>query len=244
MPGLTELRHKVVKGFRVGRNPAFWRALRHGVAASIEHDDVPLPRGLKTILDVGANRGQFMVYASHRFPLAAIECFEPIPAARAKLEVVRPPGRTINVRSVALASTNGRADFHIAAADDSSSLYSASDTQLEMFPSSRERAVIDVETARLDDVLGPDAVSRPSLLKIDVQGGELDVLLGAERTLKQIDYVLAECSFVELYAGQPLGEEVVRFLEAHGFGFVGFYSETVSAGGETIQADGLFRRDR
>lgn len=239
---MTPLARKVLKGLSVAKSPSYRAALRRGVAASIEHDAVPLPRDVSTVLDIGANRGQFAVWASGRFPTASIRCFEPIPEARAKLESVIPADRDIRVFDVALSSSPGTVDFHVSVDDDSSSLLSASETQVGMFPGSRPERKIRVRTARLDDTLDEDEVlSRPLLMKLDIQGAELEALSGAERTLEQTDFVLVECSFVELYEGQAMGDEVIAFLRARGFELEGLYSPTHS-GGRLLQADALLVR--
>lgn len=183
-----------------------------------------------------------MIYACERFPDASVVCFEPLPSARAKLLSIAPAGRLVRVHSVALSPETGTARFHVAAADDSSSLMPASKAQVELFPGSREATEIDVQTARMDDVLHNEQFSRPCLLKIDVQGGELGVLQGATATLKQVDYLLVECSFLELYVGQPLADEVIEFLNEHCFSLTGFFSPTCAKDGRVIQADGLFER--
>ena len=70
-----------------------------------------------------------------------------------------------------------------------------------------------VETVRLDSVVaGP-----VDLLKIDVQGAELDVLRGAERVLSDVLVVHAEVEFFPIYRHQPLFDDVFRFLRDRNF---------------------------
>ena len=233
---------RLIKGLKVLREPGFRHALRRGVAASIEHDGISLPRNIAHVVDVGANRGQFLTWASVRFPDARFECFEPFEESRSQLETVLPNGRSVNIHPVAIGETTDEHDFFITRADDSSSLFKPSSTQLAAFPESQMVRTIKVPVRLLDDELDINQIARPSLLKIDVQGGELGVLKGGRRTLDAIDYVLVECSFVELYIGQPLVNDIIDFLEQHGFDLEGFYSPNCDATGRLIQADALFRR--
>lgn len=77
------------------------------------------------------------------------------------------------------------------------------------------------------------------MLKIDVQGGELDVLRGGSKTLDRLTWVYVECSFRELYIGQPPADEVVEHLRGAGFRLAGL-GHVSYVGGEAIQADFLF----
>lgn len=95
-----------------------------------------------------------------------------------------------------------------------------------------------------DEFLNFATVTPPVLLKLDVQGSELAVLKGASRLLHITTYGLAECSFVELYEGQPLFSEVYRFLEERGFQFTSASCSTRDRIGTWVQADVLFRSIR
>jgi hypothetical protein len=55
------------------------------------------------------------------------------------------------------------------------------------------------------------------LLKLDVQGFELEALRGATSLLERVDAVLTECSFVRFYEGQPLFEDILACLAPLGF---------------------------
>lgn len=71
-----------------------------------------------------------------------------------------------------------------------------------------------VMTTRLDDV--PE-VRDCDYLKIDVQGGELDVLRGAASLLEDVAVVHCEVEFAPIYKGQPLFADVDAFLRDRGF---------------------------
>jgi FkbM family methyltransferase len=73
-----------------------------------------------------------------------------------------------------------------------------------------------VKTTRLDDI---SDISDIDLLKMDVQGAEVDVIHGAENALKSVSIIQTEVCFVELYQGQYLFADVDRELRARGFSF-------------------------
>ena len=221
--------------------PRYRRALlRRRVAAAIELATVPLPAAA-TVLDVGANRGQFALVALERFPSASVHSLEPLPRASAALEALAQDEPRLRVHRFAAGAEAGTAVLHVSRRDDSSSLLAITDRQVAFAPGSGERGRIQVEVRTLDEMAGT-ALLRPLVIKIDVQGGELDVLRGAERTLASTDALLIECSFVELYAGQALAHEVIEYLATRGFRLAGAHDPEYGPDGRCIQADLLFER--
>ncbi len=219
------------------QNPACWPALTQGVAATLDHD-VALGRDqFATVIDVGANKGQFAVYARLRWPQARLICFEPLPAPRAKL--ARVTGGQAEIHACALGPTPGTGQMHLATRADSSSLLALGARQKSIFGMA-ESGVLSVPIQRLDACVSLP-LARPSLLKIDVQGFELEVLKGATALLPEIDAVYVEVSYIELYEGQALHGEIERFLEQAGYRLDGRFNLHRHQG-EPVQADLLLRR--
>jgi FkbM family methyltransferase len=75
-----------------------------------------------------------------------------------------------------------------------------------------------VEMARLDD-LGLD-LNKYNFISIDVQGYELEVMKGAQKTLGHIDYIVSEINRAELYEKCAKVGELVEFLAPYGFKLV------------------------
>lgn len=95
---------------------------------------------------------------------------------------------------------------------------------------------------RLDDVIALEVIASPILLKLDVQGYELQALRGCETLLDAFAWVYCECSFVELYQGQALADEVIAWLRAHGLRLIGVYNMAFDHAARAVQADFLFGR--
>jgi FkbM family methyltransferase len=217
--------------------------LRHGIAPSIEHDDLLGGRSFRSVVDVGANVGQFAIWAADVLGAERITCVEPLPSAVERLRDVVPllaPCR-VDVVVAALGSTPGRRVLHVTAAADSSSL-------LPVAATARRRPGLRVTAAREIDVLvGDDALpgpfERPLLVKLDVQGAELDVLAGMPKLLAAADAVLVEVSFAPLYDGQADPSAVVALLLGAGFSLTGAARVPGSSSRWALdQADLLFER--
>ena len=222
---------------RILANGSYRTALRQGVAAGAEHERVPLSDGHRTVLDVGAASGQFSLMATKRWPGARVVCFEPLERPRTKLIEVL--GDRVEVHATALGEQAGEETMNVATADDSSSLRPIGERQKELFGTETAKSET-VKISRMDDLVGE--IERPCLLKIDVQGFELEVLKGAQETLAKVDEAYIECSFEELYSGQALASEIVCELQKHGLSLAGVFNVVSGPGRAQVQGDFLFRR--
>ena len=239
----TEFENKVRKFVGILAVPS-WRAAlrRHRVAAGVEHAKVLRSLGPAcTVVDIGANRGQFALAARHCFPEARIVSFEPLagPAAVYRAVFARDAGAI--VVEAAVGRQAGETEIHLSARDDSSSLLPITARQDELFPGTSEAGTAKIRVVCLADVLLAQEVAAPALLKLDVQGFELQALEGCEDVLPQFDWVYVECSFVELYAGQAFADEVIAWLRERGFRLTGVFNMSYDRSGHAIQADFLFR---
>jgi FkbM family methyltransferase len=125
---------------------------------------------------------------------------------------------TIVIINRAIADTAGKRVLHVTNATQSSSLLPLG-RHAEVYPQIVAQESIEVDCARLDDVLGEvgEKAAEYNILNIDVQGAELLVLKGAERILESIDLINAEVNFAELYEGCAQIDEIDDFLEQRGF---------------------------
>ena len=75
-----------------------------------------------------------------------------------------------------------------------------------------------------------------------MQGFELEALQGCEDLLDRFAQVYVECSFLELYTGQALADEVIAWLRERGFRLAGVYNMSYDRNGSAVQGDFLFSR--
>jgi hypothetical protein len=62
------------------------------------------------------------------------------------------------------------------------------------------------------------------MIKMDVQGAELDVLKGAVETLKSVNHIILELQVVEYNKGAPLKDAVIEYMDSIGFDCLGIFS--------------------
>jgi FkbM family methyltransferase len=126
-------------------------------------------------VDVGAHRGDVLDDIVRIAPRGRHIGFEPLPELAAQLQRRHPQ---VDVRAVALSDRNGDATFTHVLDRPGWSGFKARPTP---DGAAARTQAITVPTARLDDALAPG--HRPALVKIDVEGAELQVLEGARATL-------------------------------------------------------------
>ena len=175
---------------------------------------------IRTVLDVGANEGQYATLLLDNGYRGSIISFEPLPEAwhRLKRKAASTAWPWIVADPIALSDSNGEAEFYEAGNSLSSSLLPMSGSHVVAAPESSLLKKIRVHTARLDDYLAALAVEPPAFLKIDVQGAETLVLNGAAQTLRDLVLgVQVEMSLRVLYEGQQLYWHTDALLRGQGF---------------------------
>ncbi len=208
-----------------------------GVAAGIENENFLNSHSFKTILDVGANKGQFSLVALASNPGARIIAFEPMGPAAKRFRRLHQRAPNVSLMEIGLGDEDGERVFHISKHDDSSSFLPIAAVLPDLYPGTEEACTTTFPVRRLDDVLRGADIVRPCLLKLDVQGFELEVLKGGVETLKSVDSVYAEVSFVELYEGQPLASDIISWLDSKGFTLAGVYHTSFDRTGRSTYGD-------
>ena len=136
-----------------------------------------------TVFDVGAHHGLMSVVASSLVGAkGSVVAFEPNPEARRQIarHLALNDCENVRVEPIALSDANGHADFFVQTGDVTWN----SSLVREFVDPARRTQPIRVETMRLDDFVLKHGVA-PTLVKIDVEGGEIAVLHGARQVISQ-----------------------------------------------------------
>lgn len=163
----------------------------------------------QTMLDVGANKGDFTLLAARIVgPAGYVLAFEPEPDnCRWLRKSIAINGYTqLALVEAALSDENGETRLYLGGKSGWHSLEPGQ---------SPERPSVAVRQCRLDDYLDAHHIDRRiHLMKIDVEGAELRVLRGAERTLRRKDV----CLVMDLHPHLGVDpSEVVEFLRSLDF---------------------------
>ncbi len=198
---------------------------------------------IDTVLDVGANTGQYARALRKLGFAGTIVSFEPLAAAYAQLEAnARADGRWVT-SPYALGASEGNGTIHVAGNSWSSSLLPMLPAHTEAAPASAPVGTTTIEIRTLDSLVAQLCPAAQRIfLKIDTQGFTLEVLRGAQQTLASVFALNVELSLTPLYAGEPLIDAIVSYLRQQHFRPVHLVPEFVTESGEQLQVNGLFVR--
>ena len=235
---------KIEKGKFFLKNPAFskWRKYEFDYQQYLKFNQPWLTSyRFNSILDIGANVGQSAIALSLAFPEAHVHSFEPIPDCYERLKMVTHMLPNATAHAYALGSATGEVSFERNAYSPSSSLLKITDKHIAHFPHTGSVTSTNVPVVKLDDYVDQLQLLDNTLIKIDVQGFEHEVIKGAENTLRRCKVVIVETSFETLYDKQPLFDEIYKAMSNLGFVYKGSFDQLQSpATGQNLQQDAIF----
>lgn len=194
---------------------------------------------VQTVLDVGANVGEFAAIARNLFPAAKIYAFEPIPGCCAQIRAKAIDNLTLY--EVALSDEDGEAEFFVSSWAPSSSLKKMGDLHAKNWPHSAANTPRWVQVQRLDS-LEPELDLQPEILvKVDIQGAEAEFIEGGRNVLSKSKVIIIEAAYQQLYEDEAMFDGVYTRLKGLGFSFQGVLKQSQHKENDSyLQADFIF----
>lgn len=192
------------------------------------------------VVDVGANEGAFSAGVLAIAPHARIIAVEPAAEPRKRLRARLGDRPNVEILDVAVGRESGTATFHVTTHDHNSSLRAPRSESQETFGDDWQVVErVEVPTLSLDDLVGDREVD---VLKIDVQGGEMDVLAGGRKALAQTRAVLLEMNFFSQYEGDATFGTLHAEMGRNGFELVNVSPPLTTPDGTAVFVDGCYAR--
>jgi FkbM family methyltransferase len=226
---------------RRGLGPAPLRTYRQAWLSRLHLLPVDLDFTAGVVVDVGANEGNFSNAVLALAPRAQVIAVEPSPGPRARLEARLGDHPGLTIVGSALAAATGTATLHVTGHDHNTSLHAPREEMQTLYEDPGWSVVEDIEvpTSTLDDLVGDRDVAA---LKLDVQGGELEVLSGGARTLARTRAVLLEVTFVSHYVGDATFPHLDATMREHGFELIAMSEPGRNDEGVVTWADACYAR--
>lgn len=173
---------------------------------------------ISTILDVGANVGQFGLEMRSIGYKANIVSFEPLLSAFKILSSRTEKDSNWTSENIALGDFNGEAQINVSGNSASSSILKINQLHLNASPNTFTIGTELIQVRKLDSIVSkyiPE--NRKFFLKIDTQGFEKKVIDGATDSIDRILGFQLELSLVEMYRGETLFLDMIEYLKKLGY---------------------------
>lgn len=203
---------------------------------------------INTIIDVGANEGQFVNLIRTHLPNAQIWSFEPINEVFNQLKENTSKDELVHVFNYALGEENGFHEINVNNFSPSSSFLELEDVHIMNIAHTdisqiarKEKIIIKTLDSCLDWSDKPDN----KLIKLDVQGFEDKVIMGGRETISNCALAIIETSFVPLYKGEQTFGYIYDLMKGLNFEYYGSLNSFKSNdNGRPIYCDALFINEK
>lgn len=214
------------------------------VAKNPEHSFLGLKKlPIKTVIDVGANSGQFARRIASIFSEANIYSFEPIPEAYKELdEWAKTKKARVIAYNLAVGDYDGTLEIFSNEHRSASSFLKTTKICEDIWPSTKKQTLIPVKLTTLDQWLKslPVPPDKDILIKMDVQGYEDRVINGGLETFKMAKICILEVCLDQLYEGQATFKQLSLLLYGLGYHYAGNLLQSYANDGHIIFIDAVF----
>ena len=198
----------------------------------------------KIIFDIGAYVGSHAIEFSTNYPNSKIFCFEPLPSNYRVLTRNTCSFDNISSFNQALCHTQGESLIHSNTMPSTSSLFPTDENSVNTWGAGtiKTESLQKCKLDTLDNFCSSNEIDDIHLLKIDVQGSELNVLKGAHNLLANdcIHLIYIEVLCMPTYLGQASLDNIFSYLYENNFSLASLYHPSYTPNGRIRQFDALF----
>ena len=174
------------------------------------------------IVEAGAFMGHDTLRMAQQWPAATIHAFEPVPDLFVQLQEKTKDSTPIRCHNLALSNHTGTALLHVAQKPNKPGISTQASSLHKPTGRLQHSSIIyphtiQVPTITIDEWAAHNGIEHIDFLWLDMQGHELAALRGAQKMLKKVKAIFTEVNFIQGYEGQPLAQEVITWIEDHGF---------------------------
>jgi len=200
---------------------------------------------VNTIIDGGASIGDISLKFANYFPKSNVYCFEPYSEFNQLLSLRFKDNERISIYPFALNSTNEKLNLYINKSKGTNSTLPPASNGVSIYGTQFENTGLErTKAISLDNWAKQNNIHHIDILKLDVQGTELDVLKGAYDLLSSngIDALLLEVNFQNCYRNQSGWDALISYLSNLGYCLFNFYNFYYHEG-KLVQSDAIFFRN-
>ncbi len=199
---------------------------------------------IQTIIDVGANSGQFVNYFGPHLPGVKFHSFEPIKSVFEQLNKNVSEYNVVTY-NLGLGSSNEEMEINVNTFSPSSSILELTELHKSNFKQAKEIVAKErIQIKKMDDVFENISLKDNVLLKIDVQGFEEEVIKGGLNVIDRSHIIVIEVCYTPLYKGEKDFNYIYKLMTGLGFSYKGILLEQYKSvtDGKPLYSDAIFMK--
>lgn len=196
------------------------------------------------IFDIGANKGLKIKEFINHFPFSDIYAFEPYQPLYNELKNQFGDNANIHLFNIGISNEKAQKLFNVNKGVDTSSFLLSGKSGLNSDLQVKTLNQLSLPLDTLDSITHEQRINKINILKMDIQGSELNALKGANRLLaeRKIDIIFTESYFIQQYIDQPLFYDIASYLLQFNYVLQDIYNP-IYGKGKIAWCDAIFVRD-
>lgn len=194
------------------------------------------------ILDIGANVGDFAYACCKFWKRPEVYCFEPTPEIYSQLARRFKNQSFVHCYDLAITQNHGRIHFNSYENSKLSSVMELNPQIIDAGFGKNIKKDISVQSETLAEIINNTVKKDIDLIKIDVQGSEIETLASLDRAVYKIAYIQLELSPYESYKSAPKMHEVLKFMADRGYYLTHVHSPLINQKGIVVHIEGIFQK--